>query len=401
VNKLLISIVAVLVLASAGFLGYSIHTQKQQEKVLQQQHAMEAIRDSLAKMDLEIRTAQDPKLRQMAKEKQKYFWIKLKQARESIQQNTSVFASLQGDEASKSHSDSGAVANANTTVPNELDSLLSKLSRVMLITAAILIFVILSVVLLLRKKKKLTLTQKIQALHEKEENGRFPKPKGGYGQSASNLQPLTNSNGQLPINPLLKAQAQAIFDKATREQQAYAPTEDLTAPQGIKGTAKGSRTRIMSPNRMDTPADIPNTPPTPNLQKITPQASPQAAPKPKTTRAAADRVTQALEVVQEAFQTLQDTDVPLPQKSSGKPKATVKSPNAIDPTGAIPLTSELPFTDPKPTGSILKPTRFDQEDEQKTEILKLARRGFTSSEIARRLKVPQDQVELIIRLQRD
>ena len=55
----------------------------------------------------------------------------------------------------------------------------------------------------------------------------------------------------------------------------------------------------------------------------------------------------------------------------------------------------------KPTASILKPTRFEEEDAQRGDILKLARRGFTSSEIARRLKVPQDQVEVVIRMQRD
>lgn len=45
--------------------------------------------------------------------------------------------------------------------------------------------------------------------------------------------------------------------------------------------------------------------------------------------------------------------------------------------------------------------RFDQEDKQKSDVIKLARRGYTSSEIARRLKLSQDQVEFIIRLQRE
>lgn len=45
--------------------------------------------------------------------------------------------------------------------------------------------------------------------------------------------------------------------------------------------------------------------------------------------------------------------------------------------------------------------RFDQEDKDKSDVLKLARRGYTSSEIARRLKISQDQVDFIIKLQRE
>jgi DNA-binding CsgD family transcriptional regulator len=43
----------------------------------------------------------------------------------------------------------------------------------------------------------------------------------------------------------------------------------------------------------------------------------------------------------------------------------------------------------------------DQGESLRQDILKLARRGFTSSEIARRLRISQDQVEFAIRLQRE
>lgn len=45
--------------------------------------------------------------------------------------------------------------------------------------------------------------------------------------------------------------------------------------------------------------------------------------------------------------------------------------------------------------------RFDRLDKEKLDVLKLARRGYTSSEIARRLKLSQDQVDFIIKLQRE
>lgn len=63
-----------------------------------------------------------------------------------------------------------------------------------------------------------------------------------------------------------------------------------------------------------------------------------------------------------------------------------------------------PKFDDKPKEEEIFPSslnRLDQEDREKSDVLKLARRGYTSSEIARRLKLSQDQVEFIIRLERE
>ncbi len=46
-------------------------------------------------------------------------------------------------------------------------------------------------------------------------------------------------------------------------------------------------------------------------------------------------------------------------------------------------------------------TRFDKERDDKEKVLQLMRRGYTSSEIARRTQLPQDQVETVIRVKRD
>lgn len=51
-------------------------------------------------------------------------------------------------------------------------------------------------------------------------------------------------------------------------------------------------------------------------------------------------------------------------------------------------------------GQMPATTEFEKVERQKDEVVKLARRGLTSSEISRRLKISQDQVELIIRLRR-
>ncbi|MGL1933920.1 MAG: helix-turn-helix domain containing protein [Fibrobacterales bacterium] len=44
---------------------------------------------------------------------------------------------------------------------------------------------------------------------------------------------------------------------------------------------------------------------------------------------------------------------------------------------------------------------FEKEAQINADVIKLARRGYTSSEIARRLRISQDQVDLIIRMQRE
>ena len=46
-------------------------------------------------------------------------------------------------------------------------------------------------------------------------------------------------------------------------------------------------------------------------------------------------------------------------------------------------------------------TRFDQERSDKERVLQLMRRGYTNSEIARRMQISQEQVDTIIREIRD
>ena len=52
--------------------------------------------------------------------------------------------------------------------------------------------------------------------------------------------------------------------------------------------------------------------------------------------------------------------------------------------------------------SVMPPTtEVELVERRKAEVLKLARKGLTSSEISRRLRLSQDQVEFIIRLRRE
>lgn len=55
-----------------------------------------------------------------------------------------------------------------------------------------------------------------------------------------------------------------------------------------------------------------------------------------------------------------------------------------------------------PSGAFMPPTtEVEKVERRKAEVLKLARKGLTSSEISRRMRISQDQVEFIIRMRRE
>lgn len=55
-----------------------------------------------------------------------------------------------------------------------------------------------------------------------------------------------------------------------------------------------------------------------------------------------------------------------------------------------------------PSGAFMPPTtEVERVERRKAEVLKLARKGLTSSEISRRMRISQDQVEFIIRMRRE
>ncbi len=107
---------------------------------------------------------------------------------------------------------------------------------------------------------------------------------------------------------------------------------------------------------------------------------------------AKQRVTTALKGLAEALSALKEESGTTPGANkqedtrAGAEKAKVRSPNMVRPTVA---------------NQVLAPTKFEKEQEEISDILKLARRGFTSSEIARRLRIPQDQVETVVRMHRE
>lgn len=78
-----------------------------------------------------------------------------------------------------------------------------------------------------------------------------------------------------------------------------------------------------------------------------------------------------------------------------------------DPAGALSMEDEdgpAPAgEDAAGTGGRFMPptTEVERVERRKAEVVKLARKGMTSSEISRRLRISQDQVEIIIRMRRE
>jgi len=164
---------------------------------------------------------------------------------------------------------------------------------------------------------------------------------------------LTRQLASLQEDERFKAPRSGFAAKDSHEEQ------DLTAPIAVQSPRRrAEKTSRPSPNTIPPTGAIPNRP------------------------TARQRVTNALKGLAEALATLKDDHTPPLSRDQNK----VRSQN-----------SASPIPDP----SVLQPSRYDREQEIKSEILRLTRRGFTSSEIARRLRVPQDQVETVIRLQRD
>ncbi len=68
---------------------------------------------------------------------------------------------------------------------------------------------------------------------------------------------------------------------------------------------------------------------------------------------------------------------------------------------AHPPELELSMEDEEAIPDAFEENDFDRAEGRKIEVLRLARKGMTSSAISRRLRMSQDQVEMIIRLKRD
>lgn len=91
-----------------------------------------------------------------------------------------------------------------------------------------------------------------------------------------------------------------------------------------------------------------------------------------------------------------------PLDLSGAPPSGNPPPPAAGSAGGPGLAMEDEDSENPETYGVMPPTtEVERVERRKDEVLKLARKGVTSSEISRRLRISQDQVEFIIRLRRE
>lgn len=279
-------------------------------------------RDSLDRIDLQVRTEQDPRILRTLKDRQQYFWKKLQSARQAI----------------PSPAPEPVVAPAaKIAKPGPDEDLVKFLSKVLTITAAVLVILI-GVLLFFLKRRREVLTRHLEAIREDD---RFQGARAGM----LDVEPQKHAN-RIP--------------KSTR----------TSSPNSLPDTAAlnlGQLAATLAPPEL--------------------HASREGSPLRPTAK---QRVTTALKGLAEALSALKEEGTPTGTKQdvarADQEKSRVRSPNILRPTVA---------------SQVLAPSRFEREQEENSEVLKLARRGFTSSEIARRLRIPQDQVETVVRMHRD
>jgi len=310
----------------------------------------QSLRDSIDALDLLIRAESDPTRLKGFKDRQEYFWQRLVATRAALtpptpQPGALPVSSPQNDE-------------------QEFGGLVQILTKVLIGTAAVLGTIILVLAIMLRRRKA-EVTRKLEAL---KSDDRFKSPRGGFQEAADPtlVRPRRRADGQDATLP----GATSLPNVQPRSTPAPGPT--TTAQPAIPPTSFGP---------IDANSEFDHTVLATQTANLRPTAR--------------QRVTNAIKGLAEALAALK-TPTAAPERAT-RTRLRVTSQNSTRYTQGMEPTRFEGLPDPHP----LEATRFDREREEKGDIVKLARRGYTSSEIARRLRIAQDQVETVIRLQRE
>jgi DNA-directed RNA polymerase specialized sigma24 family protein len=123
-----------------------------------------------------------------------------------------------------------------------------------------------------------------------------------------------------------------------------------------------------------------------------PQVKPleQAPEPPKLRKTAKQRVTEAVQRMVEALKNIRKDGTIKTQTS-----------NSLDSEKLTKTNIRVPSLNSTKISPPADETTYDRRSREKKEILNLARRGFTPSEIAKHLSLPRDQIETVIRLARE
>lgn len=314
----------------------------------------QALRDSIDALDMAIRTESDANALLGLKDRQTYFRKKVESMRIALSVPPSQPATASLAEPLSREKDE-----------EEFGGLVRTLTKVLAATAGVLVLAIVILLVMLRRRRN-EVTRKLEALKTED---RFKSPRGGFQQSADPtlVRPRRRSEGADPTMMSAPSAGTGLPNVQPRRAESAMPpmsTPSVTAPRSILGADEEFDQTVLATQ-------------TPNLRPT-----------------ARQRVTNAIRGLAEALAALK---TPTATAESSRSRARVTSQNSTRYTQSMDTTRMGGLPDPHP----LEATRFDREREEKGDIVKLARRGYTSSEIARRLRIPQDQVETVIRLQRE
>ena len=221
-------------------------------------------------------------------------------------------------------------------VPVAAENPLGVSSETMLWIAGGAVAIILCVILLVAvlAHRKKVLTMKMEAIKAAEEQ-RFKEPKGG----------LDDETIARP-RPQKRSIIDEVSEYAEREKQQELPKMAFEDENGVP------ENKIMT-----TDLD---------------------APRPQLRPTAKERITSAMQSLSDVLRS------PRGVTRDRTMKIRAQSHNM---TGDPTLQAQAP----------LKTSRFDRELTEKTKIMQMSRRGFPASAIASQLKIPQDQVEAVIK----
>jgi hypothetical protein len=189
-----------------------------------------------------------------------------------------------------------------------------------------------------------------------------------------------------------------------RRNAAPARPESRPAPAPEPDLPAAARPRAAPENPASAPGSAPR--PMPQEEILAPEPSPYEMPPEPEYRMPE---TSALPLTEEGDPRPEGLETQIIKLGPGGWGEARRTPEAAPPK---PAPSGLSMEDEEedvaeeapepPPGTFMPPTtEVERVERRKAEVLKLARKGLTSSEISRRMRISQDQVEFIIRMRRE
>ena len=348
--------------------------------------------DSLESIEMNLRTVSDPALVALQKDRIAYYRRRLEGYRASLSGTEPIARApvqpvvqtpTQPQHAPTKDSLTATVTTEPAEPHHQMDRLLRRISRALGITVLVLLIIFVGLFFLLRKKGK---------SKGKKSARPYVSVRDKFDRAVQDVQSRQSATPPEPVEELLQGLREHLDHQ--EQDQPSVPPSAVASDLQIPPRRKVGRVEPAVPWGED-PAPAKSKPSKPNSAKgfREPYQEPVQPP--------------SYDDLDDDVQNTQGDDdwKPTVQMPRIKPQGqgTPKNPPRVarvEPPEPLP-----PEEDEESYDIHSKPTvnfkRYDTEKKEKADVVRLARRGYTSSEISRRLRIPQDQVEFIIRMERE